>query len=157
MSRAIRALITVLLLTALGGLFVHYEATEDARARYPEPDELAADYDGYVGDTVLVFGRVTAVGDDALTIEAESEGVTVELRVRGSSAAVSPGGFLQVYGQLRPERTLTAQRVVVVNDNSGAEWYKYGVSLLGAIGFLLAFARHWRIDTETLTVEARDG
>lgn len=152
-----RLLLAGLLLSALGGLFVHEDATADARTPYPEPHELAADYESHVGETVLVFGRVTAVDGSDLVVEAESEGVTIELRVTGATATVESGGVVQVYGELRPSREIAAQRTVVVNDSGGAEWYKYGVSAIGALGFLVAFLWQWRLDRETWTLEARDG
>jgi len=152
-----RLLLAALLLAALGGLFVHEDATADARTPYPEPHELAADYDSHVGETVLVFGTVTAADGRDIVVEADSEGVTIELRVTDTSASVAPGGVVQVYGELRPSKELAAQRTVVVNDSSGAGWYKYGVSVLGALGFLVVFLRQWRLDRETWTLEARDG
>ncbi|MDS0282298.1 hypothetical protein [Haloarcula onubensis] len=152
-----RAVIALLVLSALGGLFVHEDATSEARTPYPEPHELAADYDSYVGEEILVFGRVSAVDGSAVVVEAESEGVTIELRVTGASVGVETGGVLQVYGELGPDREMAAQRVVVVNDSGGAEWYKYGVSAVGALGFLVAFLWQWRLDRETWTLEARDG
>ena len=152
-----RLLVAVLLLSALGGLFVHEDATSDARTPYPEPHELAADYESYVGETVLVYGTVTAVDGSDILVDAESEGVTVELRVTGTSAAVEPGGVVQAYGELRPDRALSAERAVVVSDSDGAEWYKYGVSVLGALGFLVVFLWQWRLDRETWTLEARNG
>ena len=152
-----RVLVALLVLTALGVFFVHEDATHDARTPYPAADELAADYDSYVGETVLVFGTVTDVDGPDIVIQAESEGVTVDLRVTGVSTAVEPGGVVQVYGELGPGRELAPQRTVVVNDSSGAEWYKYGVSVVGALGFLVVFLRQWRLDRETWTLEARDG
>ena len=157
MSLRRRVLVALLLLAALGGLFVHSAATEGARTPYPEADELSAAYDSYVGESALVFGRVTAVQSDGLTIRAESAGESVRLQVTGATAAVVPGGVVQVYGELRPDSRLAAQRVVVVNRSIGAQWYKYAVSILGALGFLVVFARHWRLDRETWTLEARDG
>lgn len=108
-----RAVVALLLLAALGGLFVHTDLTSEARSPYPAPDEIAADYDSYVGETVLLFGDVTSVGSAGFTIEAESEGVTIELQIDGASPAVDPGGVVQVYGELRPDQRMTAQRVVV--------------------------------------------
>jgi hypothetical protein len=150
-----RALVAVLLLSALGGLFVHSAVTSESP--YPAPHEIAPEYDNYVGDTVLLFGQVTNVADETLTIEAESEGVILELQVTGSQTTVEPGGVVQVYGELRPNRTMAAQQVVVVNQSGGSAWYKYAVSAIGALGFLVAFSRYWRVDTETWTVEGRDG
>ncbi len=50
-----------------------------------------------------------------------------------------------------------AERVEVVNSSRWAEFYKYGASAIGALGFLLLFVRYWRIDREAWTLEARDG
>ena len=152
-----RLLVATLLLAALGGLFVHEDATADERTPYPEPHELAAGYESYVGETALVFGRIVAVDGPDIVIEAESEGVTIELRVTEATAAVEPGGVVQVYGELRPEQEIAAQNVAVVSDSSGAEWYKYGVSVVGALGFLVVFLWQWRVDRQTWTLEARDG
>jgi len=157
MNTCKRLLLAALLLSALGGLFVHEDATSDARFPYPEPHELAADYDSHVGETALIFGTVAAVDGSELVIESESEGVTVTLRVTGASAAVEPGGVVQVYGELRPGQRIAARNVAVVNDSSGAEWYKYGISAVGALGFLVVFRRQWRLDRETWTLEARNG
>jgi len=152
-----RAVAALLLLTALSGLFVHAGVTDNERNPYPDAEELAAGYDSYVGDRVLLSGRVIAVDGTGFDIGVDADGVTIELRVDGVSAAVDPGGVVQVYGELQPDQTMTAERVVVVNTGSGAEWYKYGVSAVGAVGFLVLFFRQWRIDAETWTVEARDG
>lgn len=152
-----RAAAAVLLLAAVSGLCVHWAATEPQREAYPQPDELAADYDSYVGEEIRVAGRVTAAEPSALTVVADSDRGPVELRVTGTSAAVAPGGIVQVYGKLRPGRELAARNVVVVSDSGGAEWYKYGVSAVGAVGFLVVFLRQWRVDPATWTLEARDG
>jgi hypothetical protein len=152
-----RVVVALVLVAALGGLFVHEDVTSETRTPYPEPHELAADYGSYVGDRILVFGEVLDRDGGTVTLEAESEGVTIELRVTGVEATVEPGGILQVYGDLGPDRTMTAERVVVVTESGGAEWYKYAVSALGAVGFLVAFGRYWRVDTESWTLEARDG
>ncbi len=152
-----RALVAVVLLSVLGGLFVHADVTSEARSPYPAPHELAADYDSYVGETILIFGDVTGTDGGGFDIEAESEGVTIDLRIEGGSAAVESGGVVQVYGELRSNRKMSAQNVVVVNRSGGSEWYKYVVSALGALGFLVAFLWEWHIDTETWTLEGRDG
>jgi len=103
-----RIVVAFLLLSALGGLFVHEDATSDAREPYPQPHELATDYERYVGETVLVYGTVTAVDGSDIVVDAESEGVTVEPRVSGASVAVRPGGVVQVYGELRPGQEMAA-------------------------------------------------
>jgi len=152
-----RVVAALLLLSALGVLFVHAGATGDQRWPYPDPDDLATDYDAHVGERTFLFGTVRTVDGARMEIAAESESGVVELRVSGVETAVEPGGTVQVYGTLEPDHRLTADRVVVVNDSWWAELYKYVTSAVGALGFLVVFFRFWRIDTETWALEARDG
>ncbi|MBX0325399.1 hypothetical protein EGH21_20440 [Halomicroarcula sp. F13] len=152
-----RAVVALLLLSVLGASFVHYEATEDQRWPYPDADELAADYDTYVGKQAFLFGEVTAVDADgaAFTIKVEATGEIITLSVNGSDADVERGGTVQVYGTLEPDRTVDAQVVRVVNASTGALLYKYGASLVGVLLFLVLFARYWRVDTGRWVLEAR--
>lgn len=152
-----RVALVALLLSALGVLFVHADLTEDERQPYPDAEDLTSEYDRYVGERVLVFGTVTDVTDDGLTIESKADGVTVSLRVTDTRTAVEPGGVVQVYGTLEPDRQISAEQIEVVNDSRFAELYKYGASALGALGFLVLFFRSWRIDRASWTVVRRDG
>ncbi|KAA9398996.1 hypothetical protein Har1130_12385 [Haloarcula sp. CBA1130] len=153
----VRVVIVLGLCLTLGGLFVHAAVTEDQRSPYPDAAELSSGYDSYIGQQLMVFGTVTETSEDGMEIRAESDGTTIILRVTGTRAAVEPGGVVQVYGMLEPDQTIAAERVEVVNSSQWAEFYKYGASAIGALGFLLLFVRYWRIDRETWTLEARDG
>ncbi|EMA00820.1 hypothetical protein SAMN05443574_101241 [Haloarcula vallismortis] len=153
----VRVVIVLALFLTLGGLFVHAEVTEEKWSPYPDAADLSAEYDSYVGQRVMVFGTVTAISEDRIEIKAESDGTTVPLGVTGASTAAEPGGVVQVYGTLEPEQTIAAERVEVINSSRWVEFYKYGASAVGALGFLLLFFRHWRIDRDTWTLEARDG
>ena len=53
------------------------------------------------------------------------------------------------------ERTVDAERIVVVNHSRSAMWYKYGVSVIGAGLVLIAFFKYWQIDTDTWCFEVR--
>ncbi|GGM33275.1 hypothetical protein [Haloarcula argentinensis] len=152
----VRVGIVLVLCLTLGGLFVHAEMTEGKRSPYPGATDLSTGYESYVGQQVMVFGTVTETGDE-MEINVESDGTALTLRVTGTKTAVEPGGVVQVYGTLEPEQTIAAERVEVVNSSRWAEFYKYGASAVGALGFLLLFFRYWRIDRETWTLEARDG
>ncbi|MFU1782663.1 hypothetical protein ACM16X_14875 [Haloarcula japonica] len=153
----IRVVIVLVLCLTLGGLFVHAEMTEDKWSPYPDAVDLSTGYDSYVGQRLMVFGTVTETGDGEMQIKIENDGSALTLRVTETEAAVEPGGVVQVYGTLEPERTIAAERVEVVNSSRWAEFYKYGASAIGAFGFLLLFFRYWRIDRNTWTLEARDG
>lgn len=142
---------------ALGGLFVHAEVTEDKWAPYPDAEDLTAEYNSHLGQRILVFGTVTETNEEWIEIRSESDGRSISLRVTGADVAVEPGGVVQVYGTLKPDRTITAERIEIVNSSRWAELYKYGTSAVGALGFVVLFFRHWRIDTATWTLEGRDG
>ena len=153
----VRVVIVLVLCLTLGGLFIHAEMTEDKWSPYPDAADLSTGYESYVGQQLMVFGTVTETGDGEMEIRAESDGRAITLRVTDTRIAVEPGGVVQVYGTLEPEQTIAAERVEVVNSSRWAEFYKYGASAIGALGFLLLFFRYWRIDRETWTLEARDG
>ncbi|GCF13265.1 hypothetical protein Harman_12000 [Haloarcula mannanilytica] len=153
----VRVVIALSVCLALGGLFVHAEVTEDQWHPYPDAEELAAEYDSYVGQDVMIFGTVTEHSEGGMEIMAESDGTSITLQVTGTETAVEPGGVVQVYGTLEPGQRITAERIEVVNSSRWAELYKYGASVVGALGFLLLFFRYWRLNRDTWTLEARDG
>jgi hypothetical protein len=153
----VRVIIALSLCLALGGLFVHAELTEDQWTPYPDAEDLSSGYDSYVGQDVMIFGTVTEHSEDGMEIMAEEDGESITLRVTGTETAVEPGGAVQVYGTLEPDQRITAERIEVVNSSRWAEFYKYGASAIGALGFLLLFVRYWRLNRDTWTLEARDG
>lgn len=152
-----RAFVALALLFTLGVMCVHAAETAEKRWPYPDATELSTDYEDYVGDEVLVFGTVTAVHGDELTIETGGGNERVSLTVTGTAVDIKPGSSVQVYGRLEPDRQLTAERIEVVNDSTAAELYKYGVSAVGTLIFLVAFFRYWRVDAGTWTFKSRDG
>ncbi|WEL16694.1 Membrane associated OB-fold protein [Halorhabdus sp. SVX81] len=150
-----RGLLVLGLVGLLVGMGVHYGAAEDDHWPYPDEDDLAGQPAEHVGDEVFLFGTVTTVDADAgtATIRVEADAGSFSLTVHSFDRTVQPGGVVQVLGELTTERTVDAERVVVVNATGGAEWYKYGVSVIGAIVVLIAFFRYWRVDTDTWTFE----
>jgi hypothetical protein len=116
---------------------------------YPEGDDIAADYDRFVGNETLLWGTVQRVdrASGTATIRLTTDQGPFELTVTGFDAAVEPGGVVQVYGTLRPDRTVGAANVVVVNPTGSSTTVKYAVSALGAVLVLVAFFRRWRPDT----------
>lgn len=152
-----RVLVACILVVALCGLFIHADVTSEQRSRYPDATTLATEYESYVGEEILLFGTVTERTEDELTIRSSARGVSLTLRVIDISATVEPGGVVQVYGTVEQNHVLRAERVEVVTNSRFAELYKYGMSVIGVLGFLIVFTRYWRIDTETWTVVARDG
>lgn len=148
---------TVLAIGVVLGMGIHHDGEYDQRWPYPDSDDLATDYTPHVGETTLLFGTVEAVSPESRAAEVRvdhSDGSFV-LTVREFAAAVEPGGVVQVYGMLESDYTIAARRVVVVNESGGAELYKYGVSVIGALLVLVTFFRHWRIDWQSKGFEAR--
>ena len=107
-----------------------------------------------VGQETFLFGTVVSINDETTRIRVD--GGTYTLRVRSFDAAVDPGGTVQVLGVMRSDDVLVADRVVVESSGS-SRLYNYEVSVLGAGLVLVAFFRHWRIDTEQLAFEVQDG
>jgi len=153
-----RGAIILGLVAILGLMGGHYGMVEAEQWPYPHEDTLATHPGAYVGEEVLLFGTVTDTNSqaDTATIRVESDYGTFSLTVKGFDAGVERGGVVQVLGPLTSERTVDAERIVVVNHSRSAKWYKYGVSIIGAVLVVTAFFRYWEIDTETWCFEVRD-
>ena len=107
---------------------------------YPDPEAVDANYDAYVGETVHIWGEVTAV----------------TLRVEGSLPPdIAPGDGVQVYGTLTSDR-----RVVSAShhaQSSEAIGRMYLVSVVGIALAAGAFLRRWRVDTHRWAFVPREG
>lgn len=158
MRLIVRLAALAVIVAALGGLSVHYDATEEERLPYPTATEINAEYDAHVGQETRVFGTIRSSNDaaDRATIEVDSDAGCYELTVRNFDADVRRGGTVQVYGVLEADRTIDAHRVTVVNPSARSALYKYAVSAVGAALVLVVFFREWRFDTDSLVFEVRD-
>lgn len=139
------------------GTGVHFDAVHDNHWPYPTADDLAADGEEHVGQSVLLFGTVTRVDEGSRSAEiavSHAEG-RFSATVRGFDATVRPGGVVQVYGTLERDRRIDAERVVVVNPTDRARLRKYAVSLAGAAIVVVGFLRHWRLSLGSRAFEAR--
>jgi len=171
-----RLLLGCALAVALLGLCVHYDAT--APVGTPGNEDVATAYERHVGETVTVSvvvrdasggpgsgGETTSAADATGTPGESNATATGVLRgferfgpvtVRGADRVADPGGTMQVRGRLAPDRTVVAERVLVVNPYSWSEPYKYAVSVVGAALVLVVFFREWRPDVDALAFEVRD-
>ncbi|WP_324759328.1 hypothetical protein [Haloarcula montana] len=113
---------------------------------YPRGDDIAADYEQFVGEKTLLWGTVRTVdpADGTAVIRLETTEGTLELSVTGFDAAVEPGGTVQVYGTLGPGHTIEATNVVVVNPAGSSATVKYATSAVGAVLVLVVFFGRWR-------------
>lgn len=160
MHPLVRGLAIVALLAALGGLCIHYADTAGAHHPYPTQDDLATDYDAYVGEDVRLFATVKQVDEaaDTATVRVDSSAGSFRMTVDAFDVQVNPGGVVQVYGTLRANHEITAQNVAVVNPAGASKAYKYGVSVVGALLVLAVFFRSWEFDADVLAFEVgRDG
>lgn len=153
----IRVVLSTVLLVAIGVLGVHYSQSHDAHWPYPDDSDLAVSYDRYIGEKVFLFTEVESVDQETetATVTVGYGSDTFPVEVQGFDDDVSPGGIAQVYGTVRPERTIQASEVVVVNPSAESGRYKLGVSVVGALLVVAVFLRHWRIDLRTLSFETR--
>jgi len=149
--------LAVVLVGALFGMGVAAQATSEARWPYPSTDAVAADYDQYVGTETLVFGTVETVDGTSARIRVKTSTEPIRLSVTGFDAPVRPGGSVQVFGTLEPDRVIDAERVTVVNPASGSDLFKYAVSGIAVVVFLVVFCYHWRIDVGSVQLEGRNG
>lgn len=161
-TRARRVVAVALLVGALLGLAVEFGTVQpDPRlGYYPTGDHLAADHDGYVGESARVRGtveRVDPVVVLAVPYEFWADGEyrtgTTRLRVRGVSEPVSPGQELQVYGTVEADRTIRAVDSVVVP--AGNQLYMYGVSLLAGLWVLARLVRGWTVAWTEFAIRRR--
>lgn len=163
MHLAVRLVAAVVLVGLLLGLCVQYDSAYDENSPYPPTDELATNYDDYVGEETLLFGTVrdievagNATPPNRATIEVDSSEGTFEMTVREFRGDVKPGGVVQVYGTLQSDRTIEATNVEVVNPAGSSNLYKYAVSAIGAILVVALFFRRWQFNADTLAFEVRD-
>ncbi len=152
-----RAVGVVVLLSLVVVAGVHYGAVEDSHRRYPSPDALATDYGSHVGERALLFGTVEAVDRAAGTarIRVDSREGVFPMTVSGFDATVRPGGTVQAFGPLRPDRRIDAERVAVVDRAGSSKTYKYVVSAVGVALVVVAVLRRWRPNVRRLVLEAR--
>lgn len=157
MRLAARLATTVLALTLVLGMGVHYDVIEDRHWPYPSADDLALDYGANVGERTLLWGTVASIDPSAsmATIVVEHDQGALSMTVRGFEADVEPGGTVQVLGTLEDGQSLTAERVVVVNQSGSAERLKLGLSGVGSFVVIVAFFSRWRIAFERYVFEAR--
>mgnify|MGYP002761179528 FL=1 len=119
---------------------------------YPDSGAVDANYDAYVGETVHIWGEVTAVDDETFVVTSGP----LALRVEGSLPPdIAPGDGVQVYGRLTSDR-----RVVSAShhaQSSEAIGRMYLVSVVGIALAAGAFLRRWRVDTHRWAFVPREG
>lgn len=154
-SLAVRVPAILALVAVLVALCIAYGAvgTQPDQGDYPSSDDIAADYDAYVGQRVTVEG--TVVSTDPLVIDTyRPEDSDHRLRVTDTAVAPERGATLKVHGVLEEDRTVRAVRAYAVPR--GGYVYMYGVSALAGLWVLVRTVRDWRVDRRTVALAPRD-
>lgn len=163
MRPATRLCCFVVLCVVLFGLAIHHGGAVDHNTPQPSSEEVIDEYDAHVDERVLLFGDVTTVDGEGVTIriddsagnEKDLEVDTVGQSVESDGLSVEPGGIIQVYGTLTADRTVTPENVVVVDENPAATTYKYVVSMVGIAGAVGVFLARWRLSVSALAFVPR--
>jgi len=112
------------------------------------PAAKLQDPDAHVGEFVYVWGEVIR-NDDALVIGAANGRFTVV----GIDTTVEPGDSIQVYGTIRSDESIAAERAVV-SEQSGLRGL-YAISTAALVLTVGVFFRFWQIDFQRLAFTAR--
>ena len=119
---------------------------------YPDSGEIDANYDTYVGETVHIWGSVTAVNDETFVVTSGP----LSLRVDGPLPTnIEPGDGVQVYGTLTPDRRLVSASYHAQSSEGIRRMYL--VSIVGIALAAGAFLRRWRVDTDRRAFVPREG
>lgn len=152
-----RLVVLGLVVAAVGGMGVHYDSQFADQWPYTTDDELGSEYQLHVGTETFLTGTVERVDSERSTarISIEADAGRYQVELQSFDASVSQGGVVQVVGTVRPEHVVVVERSAVVSPAGSSELYKYVVSLAGAALVMVLFFRHWRVNTDTLALEAR--
>jgi hypothetical protein len=142
----------LLLCVAAGALVVGFGAQFNGTDAYPDATAIAAEYDEHVGETVHLWGEVTAIEDGTVVVSAG----TLSLRVTDPpSELVVVGDQIQMYGTLgRDHRFETAAYHIQTPEELRD---MYVVSIAGIVLAAGAFLRRWRLDTGQVAFVPREG
>lgn len=147
-----RLVILAGLCLVLGALVVGFGGQFNGTDTYPDAGSIDADYDAHVGETLHVWGAVTATEDGRVVVTAD----TLSLRVtEPEAAAVSVGDQIQVYGRLAPGRRLVTTAYDVQSPDAIRNMYLVSIAGIALVGG--AFLRQWRVDTDRWAFVPREG
>ena len=148
-----RRLVALLVLGVVAGaLVVGFGAAFNGTDAYPDADAIDAEYASHAGETVHLWGEVTAV-DGGTVVRV---GDTLSLRVSDPQPeAVAVGDGVQVYGTLRSDRRFDTAAYHVQTPDEVRNMYL--VSIVGIVLAAGAFLRRWRVDTDRWAFVPQEG
>lgn len=150
-----RLLVCCLLVVMTVGLCVQYAGAEQWPS--PTPEEIAADSAAADGQTRLVFTRVRTIDLVSGEIRITSPPFRVDIRTVDPAVVerLEPGAAIQVYGTIRSQSEIDAERIVIDYATSSDSRYTYATSILGVLLAAGVFLRFWRINWRELGFEPR--
>lgn len=149
MRDGLRRIVAVgILLALLAAMTVHYGAVaaDDGHDTTQVDARKLAHYEDHVGERLYFWARVVNANEEKLVVRSAGRTLTVE----GADARATPGDVVQVYGTVRSNGEVTADRVIVSKRPN--LHYLYAVSAVGLLLVIAAFFREWDIQWRRLLV-----
>lgn len=150
----------VVLLAVLAGLVLWAGAVPSdlMSGGYPDEVDVTQNREAYVGEQVVLGGRV--VDTDPVVVATRASGygrftlVNAEEGLQNSDASLERGDRVSAFGHLEDESTLIVERTTI-GDVSGTA-YMLVVSFVGGLWAFGRFARDWRVDFGRFALVPRD-
>lgn len=148
-----RLLVAVILLAALLGLSVWFDAVPSSgwREAYHDEDAFGPSPEAFLDERVTAAG--TVVDTDPLTLEISHRGGESRFVVEGYAREVSHGEYVRVMGTLEDESTIRSVRYAP--HEPWEDTYMYVVSTIGGLWVVARFFRGWGFDRRRLAFDPR--
>lgn len=154
-----RLAVLIILIALLAGHLIWFNTVgpNPAMGDYPGGGHLAADYEQYIGERVVVNGEVVDT-NPVLVRYGPADDPKLFLTVTELSIQPERGDPISIFGIVRPDHTIEAINVVI-HDRRGLSEYglshTWAVSFLAGIWVLGRILNHWRLNTHDLTLRPR--
>lgn len=155
-----RLLVGVLLLGLLGASLVWAGATpgDPLESEYPTEVEVTPMPEAYVGEQVVLGGRVVETGPVVIATRASGHGqftlVDATDQLRNVDGSLEVGDRVTAFGTLEDDSTLAVEHGLT--QEPSATRYMYVVSAIGGLWVAGRFFQGWRFDRATLAFVPRD-
>ncbi|SER82067.1 hypothetical protein [Natrinema salaciae] len=149
----------IVLLTVLAGLVLWAGATTDdlMESDYPDQLDVNQDREAYVGERVVLGGRI--VDTDPVVVATRANGygrytlVNADDRLQNADGPLERGDRATAFGTLEDESTLVVERTTI-GDVAGTV-YMLVASFVAGLWAFGRFARDWRFDRDRLAFVPR--
>lgn len=138
----------ILLLTALFGLLVWYGTLgpNPAVGAYPGAADLGRNYGDYLGNRVVVVGRV--IGTDPIVIATPyGSEQTLQLTITDTALETDRGNKLRVFGTIQEQHTIRVINAFTIPATG--LWYTWSVSFLAGVWVFARLIRNWQVACDT--------